>query len=141
MSDPNAADRAAIADILARYCRHLDDERYDSIAELFALDAVFETMGQELHDRAGIRSFFPEDIGGLDRPRGMHVLSSPIIDLEGDCASAESDWMLVRRNGEGACVIVSAGRYRDRFRRVDGTWKIAHRQAISLARTPIEGTE
>jgi 3-phenylpropionate/cinnamic acid dioxygenase small subunit len=139
MDDSNLLDELRIVRVLSRYCRNLDDERFDALPTLFAADAVFETMGKRLEGRAAIREFFPRDSGGGGhRPTGTHLLSNPVIDIDGDQADAESDWAMVRRDAQGVCTIVLAGRYRDRFVRTDGEWLIEHRKADALARNPAD---
>ncbi len=129
-------DEWRIRNVLELYCRHLDDCDYEALLPLFAPDAVFLTMGQELKGRAGIRAFFPETPEPLPpRPVSQHLLSNFIIEVDGETATAETDWCLTRRSADGPTAIILAGRYRDRFARIDGTWMIAHRQAIALARS------
>jgi ketosteroid isomerase-like protein len=125
-----------VARTLHRYCRALDDARYDAVVSLFTTDCVFETMGQVLEGRAAVRAFFPEAPPAPSiRPAVQHVLTNVLVEIDGNEASAESDWVMIDRADGGDCRIALAGRYRDRLRRVDDTWLIAHRIAVALRRS------
>jgi hypothetical protein len=58
-----------------------------------------------------------------------------VIDVDGDSATSELDFQVVRRDAEGQAVTALIGRYRDRLRRrADGRWVITNRTAVSVAR-------
>jgi 3-phenylpropionate/cinnamic acid dioxygenase small subunit len=127
----------AIRRVIDQYCRYLDDRRFAPLLELFAEDATFSTMGQALAGRVAMAAFFgPGDVVAAERPRATHVLSNCIVEVDGDTASAETDWVMIRRTGEGATIIELAGRYRDRLRRSAETWLFTERRAIAMARPP-----
>ncbi len=128
-------DELAVARLLARYCRALDDRRYDDLVGLFTDDAVFETMGRSLRGREEIRGFFPPDASPLTRPESMHVLSNVVADVRGARAVATSDWVMLQRDAGGATTVVLAGRYDDVLVcERDAGWRIYTRTAIALAR-------
>jgi hypothetical protein len=139
-------DKLAIRDLLERYMRYNDDRAADRIAELFDEDAVFQVVGQVVEGRTAIREFFAPlgvtdpapwtDAGELlKQPGSVHLCANPVIDLDGDAATSELDFQVVRRDQEGLPVTVLIGRYRDRLRRrEDGRWVIKNRTAVSVAR-------
>lgn len=134
MDDARMRDEWAIGRVLARYCRYLDDQRYDDVVALFAPDGVLDSMGTRAEGHAAIRAFFPE-LGQVgDRPETMHSLSNVVVEMEGDAARAESDWVMIRRDEHGATGIVLAGRYRDELQRLDGEWYFSSRAPVALAR-------
>jgi len=136
MDDATMRDEWAIGRVLARYCRFLDDQRYDDVVALFAPEGVLDSMGTRAEGREAIRAFFPEDRPTEGRPTSAHVLSNPVIDVDGDTARAESDWVMIQRDETGATGIVLAGRYRDELVRIDGEWLFSNRTPIALARRP-----
>ena len=137
MDDRAAAmlDEWAIGATLTQYCRAVDDRRFDHVAALFTDDARLHTMGRTLAGRAAIREFFgPAPDAAPPRPASAHVLSNVIVELDGDAAVAESEWMMLTRDESGATGIALAGRYRDRLARVGDGWQIAERTVVALAR-------
>ncbi|HLY81558.1 MAG TPA: nuclear transport factor 2 family protein [Acidimicrobiales bacterium] len=145
-------DKLAIRDVLERYMRYNDDLAADRIAELFDEDARFQVMGKVHVGREAIRAMFNRD--GANRPpwtaagelftqpASIHISSNPVIDIDGDTASAESDFLVVRRDPGGRARSVLVGRYRDRLRRLDdGRWVIYTRTGVSVARPGDEHTD
>ena len=124
----------AVTKVLARYCRAIDDRRYDDVAELFTDDAVLETMGRSLHGRPEIRGFFASG-EPLDRPESIHLLSNVVVAVEGARAIVTSDWAMLERDAAGATHVALAGRYDDVVvASADGRWSIAQRRVTALAR-------
>jgi hypothetical protein len=138
-------DKLAIREVLERYMRFNDDLAAERIAELFDEDARFQVMGSIYVGREAIRAMFNREganrpswttAGELFRqPASVHISSNPVIDVDGDAASAESDFLVVRRDRDGRAHSVLVGRYRDRLRRLqNGKWVIHTRTAVSVAR-------
>jgi ketosteroid isomerase-like protein len=135
MTDDTALDEWKIGRVLARYCRFLDDRQVTRCTDLFAPDAVFNTMGRSLHGRDEIAAFLgPDAEPKPSRPGSLHLLSNIVIDVAGDTAEAESDWVLLSRTGdEGRTTIRLAGRFRDRLDRHGDDWLIRERTAVALS--------
>jgi ketosteroid isomerase-like protein len=150
---PEWVDKLAIRELLERYMRYNDDRAADRIADLFDEDAVFQVVGKVVEGRTAIRQFFaaPEiadpapwtDPGELlKQPGSLHLCANPVIDVDGDLATSELDFQVVRRDEEGRAVTALIGRYRDRLRRrEDGRWVITNRTAVSVARPGEEGSD
>jgi ketosteroid isomerase-like protein len=145
-------DKLEIRELLERYMRYNDDLAADKIAELFDEDARFQVMGRVHAGREAIRSFFARE--GSDaaawtasgelfkQPGSVHISSNPVIDVDGDSATAELDFLVVRRDEDGRARPVLVGRYRDRLRRRDdGRWVIVTRTGVSAARPGEERTD
>jgi hypothetical protein len=147
------ADKLAIREVLERYMRHNDDGAADQIAELFDEKAILQVIGRFIVGRAAIRDLYRRDRDRdpspwtaqgelLKQPASVHISSNPIIDVDGDVATSELDFLVVRRNDEGRAVNSLVGRYRDRLRRLeDGRWVITSRVGVSVARPGEEGTD
>lgn len=119
--------RAAIQDILARYCRALDRCDGDGLKEAFWPDG---------HDDHGlfvgnIEDFVEFTIPSLRKmERTMHVIANCVIEFDdGDHARSETYVVAYHEiPGElGASHIAAGGRYLDRFERRSGEWRILER--------------
>jgi hypothetical protein len=68
--------------------------------------------------------------------------SNPVIEIQGDTATAETDMVVLNRDESGRARITLVARYRDRLRRAeDGRWLITNRTGVSIARPGDEGTD
>ena len=144
-------DKLEIRDVLERYMRYNDDRAADKIAELFHEDARFQVMGRVQSGREAVRAVFvgagselpswTAPGGLLKQPGSVHISSNPVIDVDGDSATAETDFLVVDRGEDGRAKPVLVGRYRDEFRRVDGRWLIYTRTGVSVARPGEAGTD
>lgn len=143
-------DKLEIREVIERSMRYVDDENGDRYAELFTVDAVLQLASTVFAGRAEIRAMFDgrtrlpdwrEPGGLLLHPGGAHCGSNPIIDVDGDDATAETDMIVLTRDDDGRAKITLVARYRDRFQRVDGRWLIACRTGVSIARPGQAGTD
>jgi ketosteroid isomerase-like protein len=148
-------DKLAIREMLERYMRYNDDGALDRLVALFDADAVFQVMGSVHRGHDEIRAFLAADGVFADdkprwtdpdqlfrQPRSMHLSSNPVIDLDGDTATAESEFVVMRRDDDGRARVTLVGRYRDRLRKNDeGRWVFVHRTGVSLARPGEAGTD
>lgn len=118
---------------LAAYCQTLDDGRFDEWASLFTDDVVFTVMGHRLVGPDAVRAFV-EPTQQADA-RGRHMLSEPVIDIDGDTARATTDYAFIAPNHR----VMSAGRYHDELRRESDRWRIAVREIVFLGDQPTGG--
>lgn len=137
----------AIRRVLERYMRYNDDGDLEGMLSLFAPDAVYRVLGREMVGHDAIAAFLGElgflpgagrwtDPGQENRqPRSMHLISNPVVDVDGDVAVAESDFVTLRRNADGDAELGLVGRYRDRLRKgTDGEWRFTERGGVALQR-------
>ena len=122
-------DYGAIQNLKARYCQVADsspdgrDEAIAGLAALFTDDVVADYGFGEMTGSAAIGAFLTDSIAGGSEWM-VHNIHSPLIEIDGD--EARGDWTVnvrMKRRTTGDVDFVF-GRYSDRFRRVDGTWKI-----------------
>jgi hypothetical protein len=126
MDITEVADRLAIAETLALYCRGID--RCDGAL----LSAVF-TPDARIDYGDGARS--PDDtIPGLIAALGamrltQHNISNTVMRLSGDMAKAETNCVALHilSATEGEIELVVGGRYLDRLEKREGRWRIAER--------------
>lgn len=121
------ADRLAIAETLALYCRAID--RCDSalLAEVFTPDARID-YGDGAKSPA---ETIPALMAGLGAMRlTQHNISNSVIRFTGD-ASAKAETHCVALHlvpaPEGEIELTVGGRYLDRLEKREGRWRIAER--------------
>ena len=123
----------AITTLMYRYTECIDAADFDGIAELFA-HARITTRGMDgaavgaeavraLY--AGTNKVHPD--GTL---RTRHLCTNVLVDIDeaADAASARSSFLVLQATPDLPLQPIVAGRYRDRFDRVDGEWRFAERE-------------
>jgi hypothetical protein len=123
----------AILRTMYRYVRALDYGLEDEWLDVFTSDATYDTVLPDgsyfvqLKGRDQLRSFlisYPHPPESYQK----HITVSPIIDVAGDEATADSGWVFLTRVAGGMKPRLSAfGRYRDRLRFSDGAWRFCER--------------
>jgi 3-phenylpropionate/cinnamic acid dioxygenase small subunit len=128
-----ATDEEDIRGVLVRYCHYCDEGRFDEWGELFTDDATFTVLGETHQGRETITAW----IAAAQPPglRGRHMLSQPLIEIDGDTARCWTDYAFVGREGSGLTV-TSAGRYHDTLVRNGGTWRFASREIVFMGDEP-----
>jgi uncharacterized protein (TIGR02246 family) len=144
-------DKLEIREIVERSVRYIDDQDSIAFAELFEEDGVMQLAGTVFAGRQELRDMFrgaraaprwTEHGELLKQPGVMHLTTNPVIDVEGDSATAETDMITLRRGDDGRAKITLLARYRDHLRRADsGRWLISSRTGVSLAVPGEEGTD
>jgi uncharacterized protein (TIGR02246 family) len=119
------SDKDDIRELLARYCFHLDAGDFAAMADLFTPDGVWETAFGTGTGRDGIVAQ-AQSISTGERPRRVHLTTNIVITLDGDTASAVSNWALIQNSPAGPS-IGSGGAYRDRLVKSAGQWYFKHR--------------
>ena len=118
-------DLHAIQQLRATYCQHLDDGRWDELAELFTPDGSFVGLSTAT-GRDALRTFF----AGLQEgplTSWWHFSSNETINLTGDTATGET-WLLQPCVVDGEAQL-AAGRYTDQMARgEDGAWRFVERR-------------
>jgi hypothetical protein len=130
-------DREAIRELRATYCFLVDDGRFDELVDgCFTEDARCDfrsTVEGGLapvlaNGREEVRSFFTQVVPALLREM-RHTVHNDRIDLDGDRASGDCYFELTAIEAASGEPVLGAGRYIDRYRRVDGRWRFAERRA------------
>jgi len=121
-------DKEAIRQVLHRYCHYVDAGDADKWAELFTSDGSFDSEGGSFDldpgpfvGRAALR-----DMATHFRADALHFSANAVFRVEGDEATVSS-YVLVVQGREDPDVRM-AGRYEDRFRKVDGQWLFSSRR-------------
>ena len=114
---------------LARYCQLLDDGDFDRWIELFSHDARLLFAGRTMEGRPSIRAYMEK----VQPPegRGKHITANVLVDVGGDTASADTDYLFVRPTTQGL-VLVATGRYHDQLVRDGERWRFRQREITLL---------
>jgi uncharacterized protein (TIGR02246 family) len=144
-------DMLEIREVVERSARSIDDRDAAALAELFEEDGVLQLAGTVIAGRVQLRAMFGGAAGGprwtdpgelLKQPGSMHLTTNPVIAVEGDSATAETDMITLVRGEDGRARITLLARYRDRLRRAgDGRWLISSRTGVSLGVPDEVGTD
>ena len=122
-------DEDLIRRTLSEYSRRCDDGRFDDLGELFTEDARFEVSGTVAEGRPAIQALLMKMLP--EGSRGQHITSNTVVDIDGDTASATTDYVFLRPTAGGPA-IVAAGRYYDQLARYGPTWRFRHRTITML---------
>jgi hypothetical protein len=122
-------DRQAIRDCLVRYCRGVDRLDRELVISAYHEDAV---------DDHGIFVGSPAAFADWCLPlhakshhTTQHIITNHHCELAGDVAHTETYWMFAGMNAEGPPLMISGGRYIDRFEKRGGRWAIALRKCVN----------
>ena len=118
----------AIRELMATYAQALDACRFGDVAACFAPDGEWTTDYGAARGPAEIEAF----IRGIvpvkgEGPQRKHYITNIIIKVDGDTASAVSDYLIVREAGTGL-IPVMGGTYRDRFVKTPIGWRVSRKE-------------
>jgi 3-phenylpropionate/cinnamic acid dioxygenase small subunit len=136
----------SILRLLHRYAHAMDMGRETEWVDTFTADAVFDVVevvgGRRVHREEG-RGDLAAYVAGYPKPPQFrkHVVTDPIIEINGDTATVEAYWLLLQRDdADGMPVLAAFGHYHDRLVKTDGGWRIAERVAeVQASTTPAGG--
>ena len=145
MSGPPAL-RDRIAALNADYARAIDDDRLEEWPEFFCDPCLYKITTADNHARgldAGLvyadsKGMLRDRVAALrraniyERQRYRHVTGLPaILAQDGDRASVESPFVVIRIMRDGAMDVFATGRYLDRVQAApDGTVKLGERIVV-----------
>ncbi len=120
------ADRLAIAETLALYCRGIDRCDAQQLAAAFTPDGMIDYGDGE----RPVMDVIPGLMAGLAAMRlTQHNISNTVIRVSGETAKAETNCVALHiiPAPEGEVELVVGGRYLDRLVKREGRWLIAER--------------
>jgi uncharacterized protein (TIGR02246 family) len=118
----------AIRELMATYAQAIDACRFADVAACFAPDGEWTTDYGAARGPAEIEAF----IRGIvpvkgEGPQRKHYITNIIIKVDGDTASAVSDYLIVREAGTGL-IPVMGGTYRDKFVKTPAGWRFSRKE-------------
>ncbi len=133
-------DLEEIRQLFVDYGHHLDSGNFAAYGGLFAdegevlLGPVGRAKGP-----AAIEALMSKTMEGA-WGSSFHIVSNPIIELDGDRATTEVMWTVVARDAKDEATVTMLGRHRDTLIREGGRWRFLRRQGFidvpSRYRTP-----
>lgn len=125
-------DRTAIVELTARYCQCALAGDAAAVVDLFTSDGIMEAGDTLEQGRERLLALYRESFGDL---RPLPCVHNHVVEIDGDDATGVCTLELrMVENGEA---YTAAGWYEDRFRRVDGAWRFAHRKLFFYHRVPL----
>jgi len=127
----------AIANLVATYAERIDLGDFEGVAELF----TYATITVEENDvvvagKDDVQAMYEQWTRRYDdngTPHTHHVTTNLILDVDDDAGTGtcRSYYTVVQRTDVLPLQPILAGRYHDRFERVDGAWRFTHRHMIN----------
>ena len=126
------SDRDDITTLLFRYAERMDGGDFDGVAELFRHARIRVGPGDDgFLDATALRAIWEQGVIRYPdgTPRTKHVTTNVIVEVDpgGQTAAARSYYTVFQQVDDQPLQPVIAGRYHDRFERVDGAWRFAER--------------
>lgn len=125
-------DVEAIRSLIHEYAERIDNGDLDGVAALFTHGTWSSPgRGTPLRGADQVRRAYDGVILYDGTPSTKHVISNVTIELtDDDTATARSYFTVLQARPDLPLQPIIAGRYHDRFERVDGRWRFADRQIL-----------
>jgi SnoaL-like domain len=128
-----AEDSTLLGNLIARYAELIDRGDFDGVAELLAHAGVGDGAGSSLlRGRDALAAMFTATTRRYSdgTPKTKHVTTNLILEIDEDAglAAARSYWLVLQAVEGLPLQPILAGRYHDRFERVEGTWRFTERR-------------
>lgn len=120
-------DLQAIQELFNEYASYLDRGQFDRYAALFCHDGEVKLgpLGRA-KGRENIAALMTENLAA-SVGESYHIISNPLIKLDGDRATAEVMWTVILRSEKDRPVIGMIGQHKDELRREQGQWRFQTR--------------
>lgn len=121
-----AADKLAVTELLYRYGELVDAGDFDGVGALLGRATFMGVPGAQQIAAlfASTTRRYPES---GNTPRTRHLVLNPIVDLDGDSATARSTFCVVQQTETVPLQPIVVGRYRDAFGRDEAGWYFTER--------------
>ena len=124
-------DKDAVWRLLMEYRKHLDARDFKAYSSLFTDDGMWagdlgKAVGPAEIEDLLVRTL---EVYESDLTRTYHVVSNPVIDVDGDRATAYTNWTFVTRDQNDMPVWQMLGHYIDEIVRTPDGWKFRRRVA------------
>ncbi|MDT5108337.1 MAG: hypothetical protein QOE20_227, partial [Mycobacterium sp.] len=121
-----ADDKLAITELLYRYAELIDAGDFDGVGELLGKGTFMGVEGASKIGKLFAKTTrrYPEQ---GNTPRTRHLVLNPIVDVDGDTATARSTFCVVQQTETIALQPIVVGRYADTFARGESGWYFTER--------------
>jgi 3-phenylpropionate/cinnamic acid dioxygenase small subunit len=134
-------DLADIGRLFLDYRRHLDARDMHAYSQLFCEDGEWSGRTGSAVGPKQIQEMLEANLSPNPPAPGAtswHIVSNPTIDLDGDRATAQVTWALIRRGEGDVPTVALLGHYDDVLARENGRWLFKRRQAhIDIPHNPV----
>jgi hypothetical protein len=121
------SDKDAIRELLHLYCFHMDEGRFEELAALFVNDGEWIAPYRSARGPKAIAAWLHQSVPAS--PRRMHYVMNSVITVDGDEASARSNYLVMVEGADGPVPSV-CGTYADVLIRIDAGWRFRRRALI-----------
>jgi len=127
--DDIARDKAAIAELIARYNLAIDHNDFQGWANCFAPEGIFDGMIGRFAAH-GELARFTEEVKKLTAttPHLRHYVTNILTEVNGNEAHSRCFLLMTSTTKEGGTKVVIAGEYEDRLVKIDGRWLFKERK-------------
>jgi hypothetical protein len=124
-------DFISIYQTYSRYAHAIADRRFRDWAEEFTEDGVMVNAFGTYTGRENLYAFVTQQFSSA--PRTKILWSNPLIEVNGDTATGQTEFLVVRDSAASSTglAITHMGRYNDLLRKEGGRWLIAERRAVN----------
>lgn len=121
-----AADKLAVTELLYRYAELIDAGDFDGVGQLLSRGTFAGVEGADAIAKLFTTTTrrFPD----AGTPKTRHLVLNPIVDVEGDTATARSTFCVVQATDTVPLQPIVVGRYHDGFGRDASGWYFTARQ-------------
>jgi 3-phenylpropionate/cinnamic acid dioxygenase small subunit len=121
-------DMQAIGQLFIDYGHYLDAGDFGAYSQLFSAEGEVQLGPIGRAQGQGNIQALMEKALGAQVGASYHLISGPIITLEGDHARSEVMWTVLVRNDGGLPTVTATGRHRDELVRENGQWRFKRRR-------------
>ena len=122
-----STDKDDIRELLHLYCFCMDEGRFAELSRLFAPDGVWCAPYRTATGPAEIEAWLTQSVQAS--PKRMHYAMNTIITLDGDRATARSNYLVMVEGADGPVPSV-CGTYADALVRIGQAWRFQRRELI-----------
>ena len=122
-----AEDLLAIQQLFNEYASYLDAGEFNRYAALFSANGEVKLgpMGRAVGPVA-IEALMIKHLAA-NVGQSYHIISNPIVQLDGDSATTEVMWTVILRSKDDKPVVGMMGKHRDKLVRENGAWLFLER--------------
>jgi len=126
----------AIETLIMTYAERVDLGDFAGVAALFEHATYRAEHGGQIMSQEGSAAVGATFDGLVRRypdgtPRTKHVTTNLMVEVDGDTATSRCYYTVLQQTDVLALQPIIAGRYHDRFERIDGGWRFADRLIFS----------